>query len=277
MRQIQLKREGKVITTFDFYDLLLRGDKSKDARLLPGDVIFIPAVGPQVALTGSVRKPAIYELSPEAGANSGGQPFNTVQQLIDDAGGLSTIAAGSRMSIDRIDEHRDRQTVEVALDPAGLATVLRDGDVVRVLSIVPAFQKTVTLRGNLANPGRFPWHEGMKLSDLIPDRPSLITRNYWWRRAQLGLPAPEFEPLSGRGTLYQPTVPGYLPKQLPPPPLFAPQPIGIHHLWRQHSFRPSPPSTANQRTNVQLPYSPDLVPGWQNQPTDNGQPTPAQL
>ncbi len=266
MRQIQLKREGKVITTFDFYDLLLRGDKSKDARLLPGDVIFIPAVGPQVALTGSVRKPAIYELSPGTGTNSGGQPFNTVQQLIDDAGGLSTIAAGSRMSIDRIDEHRDRETVEVALDPAGLATVLRDGDVVRVLSIVPGFQKTVTLRGNLANPGRFAWHEGMKLSDLIPDRPSLITRNYWWRRAQLGMPGPEFEPLSGRGTLYQPTAPGYLPKQLPPPPLFVPNQSGSTQYGGTNPQNQSAVGGSSQRSNVQLPYSPDMVPGWQDQP-----------
>ncbi len=249
MRQIQLNREGKVVTTFDFYDLLLRGDKSKDARLLPGDVIFIPAVGPQVALTGSVRKPAIYELTPANGLSSSAQPFNTVQQLIDDAGGLSTIASGSRMSIERIDEHRDRETVEVALDAAGLTTVLRDGDVVRILSIVPSFQKTVTLRGNLANPGRFTWHEGMKLSDLIPDRPSLITRNYWWRRAQLGLPGPEFQPLSGRGTLYQPTAPGYLPKQM--------QPLSAEN-------------GANLRTNIP-PYSPDIIPGWQSRPADSGQ------
>jgi protein involved in polysaccharide export with SLBB domain len=269
MRNIQLKREGKVVTTFDFYDLLLRGDKSKDARLLPGDVIFIPAVGPQVALTGSVRKPAIYELNPGPGANSSGQPFNTMQQLIDDAGGLSTIAANSRMSIERIDEHRDRETVEVALDTAGLATVLRDGDVIRVLSIVPAFQKTVTLRGNLANPGRFSWHEGMKLSDLIPDRPSLITRNYWWRRAQLGLPGAEFEPLTGRGTLYQPTNPGYLPKQRPPS-FYPYQPAfnayGGTYPQNQSSLG------VNQRSNGQLPYSPDMVQGWQDQPTDNGQP-----
>jgi protein involved in polysaccharide export with SLBB domain len=268
MRQIQLKRDGKVVTTFDFYDLLLRGDKSKDARLLPGDVIYIPAVGPQVALTGSVRKPAIYELSPTQGANSGAQPVNTVQHLIDDAGGLSTIAAGSRMSIDRIDEHRDREAVEVALDASGLSTVLRDGDVVRVLSIVPAFQKTVTLRGNLANPGRFAWHEGMKLSDLVPDRPSLITRNYWWRRAQLGLPGPEFEPLSGRGTLYQPTAPGYLPRQgspagnQPGSTIYGAPLPGIY----------GPGSSAlgvNQRANI---YSPDIVPGWQDQPNYNGQP-----
>ncbi len=248
MRGIQLKREGKVITTLDLYDLLVRGDKSKDARLLPGDVIFIPAVGPQVALTGSVRNQAIYELGRggSSGASLGGDVSNTVQQLIDAAGGLSTTASSSRMSIERIDDHRDRQTLEVALDPAGLATALRDGDVVRVLSIIPAFQKTVTLRGNLANPGRFAWHEGMKLSELIPDRPSLITRNYWWRRAQLGLPGPEFQPLDGRGPLYQPTSPGYLPRQVTPP-------------------SGSTQGSANQ------PAGQDMTSGGQSQPSGDGQ------
>ena len=213
MRGIQLKREGKVVTTFDFYDLLIRGDKSKDARLLPGDVIFIPAPGPEVALLGAVRQPAIYELAAQDINAAGGEEtpgeaaVNTIQRLFKDAGGLSSVAAGSRLSIERIDEHRDRETVEVALDQAGLATLLHDGDVLRVLSIVPGFQKTVTLRGNLANPGRFEWHEGMKVSDLVPDRPSLITRNYWWRRARLGLPGPEFQPLEGLGTLYQPIGP----------------------------------------------------------------------
>jgi protein involved in polysaccharide export with SLBB domain len=52
----------------------------------------------------------------------------------------------------------------------------------------------VTLRGNVANPGRFSWHDGMHLSDLIPDRDSLLSRDYWWKRSHLGLPAPEFEP-----------------------------------------------------------------------------------
>ncbi|AXC10916.1 Capsular polysaccharide export system protein KpsC [Acidisarcina polymorpha] len=206
MRDIQLKREGKVISDFDLYDLLIRGDKSQDARLLPGDVIYIPAAGPQVALMGSVRKPAIYELRGGAGAT-------TIQQLIDSAGGLSAIASGSRISVERIENHQNRFAMEVALDATGLATPLQDGDVLRVISIVPGFGKTVTLRGNLANPGRFAWHEGMKLSDLIPDRASLITRNYWWHRVQLGLPGFEFQPLEGRGALYQPSHPGYLPKQ----------------------------------------------------------------
>jgi len=50
MRDIQLRRGGKVIVHFDMYDLLIHGDKSKDIRLQPEDVIFIPPVGPLAAI-----------------------------------------------------------------------------------------------------------------------------------------------------------------------------------------------------------------------------------
>ncbi len=199
MRKIQLKRGGKVISDFDLYDLLLRGDKSQDPQLLPGDVIFIPPVGPQVAMAGAVRNPAIYELRGET----------TLEQVIELAGGLSSVASDARVSLERIEEHRFREAMQVTMDAAGKATRVRDGDVLRVFSITPRFEKTVTLRGNLANPGRFAWHEGIKLSDIIPDRESLLTNNYWRNRNQLGLPDRMFfEPLPVRR-----------PMQTFPPPL----------------------------------------------------------
>ncbi len=181
LRHVQLRRGNAVITDFDLYSLLINGDKSKDVKLESGDVIFIPPVGAQAAVAGSVRNPAIYELV--AGESLG--------SLLANAGGVSTVASGARVSIERIDEHRDRQAMEVAYDVTGLATTVADGDLIRVFSILPKYQKTVILRGNTANPGRFGWHPGMHVSDLIPDKDSLITRNYWWRRARLGLPAPE--------------------------------------------------------------------------------------
>jgi protein involved in polysaccharide export with SLBB domain len=181
MRHIQLRRGSAVVTEFDLYDLLIHGDKSKDVKLQSGDVIFIPTVGPQAAVTGSVRNPAIYELRPE----------ESLAGLLADAGGVTSVASEARVSIERIDDHRERHAMEVAYDPGGLATPLADGDLVRVYSIVPLYRKTVILRGNTANPGRFAWHAGMHISDLIPDKESLITRNYWWKRAQLGLPGPE--------------------------------------------------------------------------------------
>jgi protein involved in polysaccharide export with SLBB domain len=194
LRAIELRRGGAVVTRFDLYDLLIRGDKTKDAKLLGGDVIYIPPVGPQAAVYGSVRSPAIYELLPD-------EPLSAV---LADAGGVSAVASEARVSIERIDEHRDRHAMEAAYDAAGLSMPLADGDTVRVYSIVPRYEKTVTLRGNIANPGRFAWHQGMRISELIPDKDSLLTRNYWWRRAQLGLPAPEFEPIPGLSSLRQP-------------------------------------------------------------------------
>ena len=65
LRNIQLKRDGRLITTLDLYDLLLRGDNSGDQQLLPGDVIFIPPIGDTVSVYGAVRRPAIYELKDE--------------------------------------------------------------------------------------------------------------------------------------------------------------------------------------------------------------------
>lgn len=197
MRNIYLKRNGKVVADFDLYDLLVNGDKSKDAQLQSGDVIYIPPAGPQVALTGSVRHPAIYEL------RSG----DTIAQLLKYAGGPSTTASNSRISIERIQDHQDRAAMEVAFDAQGLATPLQQGDIVRVLAILPRYQKTVTLRGYVANPGRFAWHPGMRLSEIIPDRASLLSRDYWWRRAEMGLSAPAFEPVPSQKAEKQPSNP----------------------------------------------------------------------
>jgi protein involved in polysaccharide export with SLBB domain len=184
LRDIELRRNGQTITHFDLYDLLIFGDMSKDASLLSGDVIYIPPVGPQVAIAGNVRIPAVFELK---GAT-------TVEQALRFAGGLSATASTLRASLERLDDHKDRTVLDISLEGDGLKTDLRPADVLRVLPISPGFQNTVTLRGNVAETGRFSWHPGMKLSDIIPDSKSLITRDYWERRNQLGVPGPEFKP-----------------------------------------------------------------------------------
>jgi len=224
MRHLQLKRDGTLIADFDLYALLKHGDKSKDVKLLPGDIVFIPAVGPQVAVTGSVRAPAIYELRND----------ETIDDVLTDAGGASSVASESRISIERTQQHRERQAMEFAFDASGLATRLADGDIVHVFSIAASYRETVTLRGNTTNPGRFAWHSGMHLSDLIPDRDSLITRNYWWKRVQLGLAAPEFEPLQKMPNLRQPSTPIDLPRGVTPD-LTGDQPLGNQSQTRDQT------------------------------------------
>jgi protein involved in polysaccharide export with SLBB domain len=237
-RHIILRRAGAEVTDFDLYSLLVHGDKSKDVPLQNGDVIFIPPVGAQVAITGSVREPALYEL------RSG----DSMGDMLANAGGASVVAAEARISVERIDEHRARYAMEVAWDKAGLATPLADGDLIRVFSIVPMYQKTVTLRGNTANQGRFAWHPGMRVSELIPDKDSLLTRNYWWKRAQLGLPTPEFEPLQKFPNLRQPTSPMELPRRR----LVEPS--------TNNSETPTAPGAAatDEQTRMQTDQNPDL-------------------
>ena len=176
LRDIQVRRDGQRITDFDFYDLLIKGDKSKDVRLQPGDVLFIPAVGPLAAISGSVHNPAIYELK----GNS------TLTDLMEIAGGMSSLADTGRITIERLADHQARRTLEFPYDEQSRALPLQDGDIVRVFSLVPSFQDTVTLRGNVANPGRYPWKQGMRIRDLIPSPEALLTRRYWLDRAAIG-------------------------------------------------------------------------------------------
>jgi protein involved in polysaccharide export with SLBB domain len=169
MRHIQVKREERVITDFDLYDLLLRGDKSKDVALLPGDVIYFAPVGPLAALFGSVNAPAIYELKENT----------SLGEAIQYAGGLTPTAESGRAIVERINEHRERAAAEIPLDQQGLTQPLKDGDIVRFVPISPKFDNAVTLRGNVALPGRYPWHQAMRIRDLIPNKEALIVRSYW--------------------------------------------------------------------------------------------------
>jgi protein involved in polysaccharide export with SLBB domain len=188
MRRIELKRRGQVVTTFDMYDLLVRGDKSKDALLLSGDVIYVPPAGPLVAVAGSVNTPAIFEL----------QDRDTLGAVIDYAGGFTTTAAGDRAFLERIDQRKVRRADEVVLTPESLKRELHDGDLIRFLPISVKFENAVTLRGNVAVPGRYPWRQGMRVHDLIPTRDALITEEYWKRQNRLAISPTRqtFEPLS---------------------------------------------------------------------------------
>jgi protein involved in polysaccharide export with SLBB domain len=189
LRHIELRRGATLVTDFDLYDLLLRGDKSKDVPLQSGDVIYFPPAGPRVAVVGSVQAPAIYELRDK----------ESIAQALALAGGVSSVADHSSLEIERTESqpggNNSRIAMDVAMDSVGLALPLDNGDLIRVRERPPSFAKTVTLRGNVAEPGRFGWRAGMRIRDLIPDQQALLTHDYWLRREQLGLPVADFQPL----------------------------------------------------------------------------------
>jgi protein involved in polysaccharide export with SLBB domain len=158
LRQIELKRDGQTISTLDLYDLLLRGDTSADERLLPGDVIFAPPVGNTVAIGGSVRRPAIYELTEE----------RTVDQLVELAGGFRPNADRSALKLERIVPGRGVTVHDLDLTgQLGESETLQDGDVVWVLPNLDQIEGAVRLSGNVFQPGLYQWVEGMTLTDLI--------------------------------------------------------------------------------------------------------------
>ncbi|MEO6802233.1 MAG: SLBB domain-containing protein [Granulicella sp.] len=184
MRNIQVKRGNQTVANFDFYDLLLKGDKSKDVPLMSGDVIYIPPVGPVVALAGAIDVPALYEV----------EPTSTVKDVFALADGLSTLAQDRAIHVERIVHHDSRSILDIKLDAEGMATPVRDGDIIEVSPIVDRFKNSVTLRGNVADPRRFAWFPGMRIKDLIPDKDALLTRDYWQQRNLLGLPVLDSTP-----------------------------------------------------------------------------------
>jgi len=170
MRRVQVKRGGRVVSELDLYAFIAKGDKSADVKLQDGDTIYIPAAKGFVALIGKVNSPSIYELRGDG---------DTVESMLDFAGGLPIVADPRRAFLERVDPRKTqpRSVEQFALTSAGLKKVLKNGDVLNITSITPEFSNAVVLRGNVDQAVRAPFHPGMRISDLIPSRDYLITRS----------------------------------------------------------------------------------------------------
>ncbi|MEZ5498959.1 MAG: SLBB domain-containing protein [Steroidobacteraceae bacterium] len=159
MRDIQLKRQGAIVRRLDLYDLLLRGDTANDAKLLPGDAIFIPPVGATVALDGEVKRPAIYELKGQT----------ALADVIALAGGFTVDADATHVSLTRVDAERRRVVMDVDLTTAAARnTTASNGDILRVNRLRPQIDEGVVTRGHLHRPGVHAWRPDLRISDVIP-------------------------------------------------------------------------------------------------------------
>ncbi len=164
-RNIQVKRGGRVVATFDLYDYLLKGDQSNDPRLQNGDVVFVGPHTGRVRVIGEVMRPATYEV----GRNG------TLAEIVRAAGGLKPTAARSRIQIERLTPARDRTqpgSDRAVLDVSAAAgdvpaLGLVDGDVVRVLKVAERVRGRVVVRGNVYTPGTIAVAPGMRLSEAI--------------------------------------------------------------------------------------------------------------
>lgn len=179
MRNVTLRRAGKVLAELDMYSFLVLGDKSRDVQLAHGDVVVFQAAGPQVALTGAVDTMAIYELA---------RPQERMKDVLRYAGNLPILANPFNARLERIDPARPRSArliESIRLDEEGMNQPLRDGDVLTVQPISPAFSNAVTLKGYVAEALRHPYKPGMRVLDLIPDTQALISFDFYRRRNAL--------------------------------------------------------------------------------------------
>ena len=165
LRNIQLKRNGEVISTFDFYDLLLKGDTSADARLKPGDVVFVPPITKTVGIAGEVRRPAIYELNED----------ENLDDLIEFAGSFNPKADFSSGTIERIDyQNGGYELIELELDENKNNFDIEDGDFLKVYSITDSMNGAILLSGHAEQPGFYPWQKGMLLREVISSYQDLL-------------------------------------------------------------------------------------------------------
>lgn len=171
MRNIQLRRKDKVIQTFDLYDLLLKGDKSKDVILSAGDIVFVPVIGPYVGVAGNVKRPALYELKNDF----------SLESLFDLAGGIIPTGYTQQIQVERTVKNEKKIVIDI--DDKNFAraksTLVQDADIVKVFSIVDRDVNAVFLSGNVKKGGKYALTPGMRIRDILKSEQELLPETHF--------------------------------------------------------------------------------------------------
>jgi len=165
LRDIQIRRDGKLVQRVDLYDFFLRGDKAVDIRLQPGDTILVPVIGKVAGIAGNVRRPGIYELKGE----------KTLKDLLVLADGINATGYLQRVQIARVQAHDKKVVTDVNLDPKEGKTTeeltaaipVKEMDVVQVFPIDNTLRGYTRLEGYVLRPGDYALTPGMHLSALL--------------------------------------------------------------------------------------------------------------
>ncbi|MCS0436371.1 SLBB domain-containing protein [Vibrio diabolicus] len=158
LRDIQLKRDGKIIRKLDMYDLLLKGDARNDVRLLPDDVVLIGSVNDTVSIEGEINRPAIYEV--KAG--------ETYQQLIQMAGGFTANAHVEQLEIKRYASHGAREALTLDFNKTqDRQSKVKNGDAIKILKKSEELTRYVQVEGDVRHPGYVEWRNGLRVADLF--------------------------------------------------------------------------------------------------------------
>lgn len=190
LRSLKHMRGRQELEQIDAYDLLLRGVTPDAQKLENGDTLMVPPLGPQVTITGMVRRPAIYELNGE----------KTLEDALELAGGILPAAALQHVEVQRLEAHQKRTMLSLDLSPdsptpAQLTTFqVQDGDQIHIFPIAPYNQDTIYLQGHVLKPGRYSYHDGMKLSDLVVSYKDILPEPAAHYGEIIRLNQPDFRP-----------------------------------------------------------------------------------
>ncbi|MEZ8706122.1 SLBB domain-containing protein [Vibrio alginolyticus] len=158
LRDIQLKRDGKIIRKLDMYDLLLKGDASNDVRLLPDDVVLIGSVNDTVSIEGEINRPAIYEV----------KQGETYQQLIQMAGGFTANAHVEQLEIKRYASHGAREALTLDFNKTqDRQSKVKNGDAIKILKKSEELTRYVQIEGDVRHPSYVEWRNGLRVADLF--------------------------------------------------------------------------------------------------------------
>jgi polysaccharide biosynthesis/export protein len=193
LRKIQHLRGKQLLEEIDAYDLLLRGVNPDAQRLQNGDSLLVPSLGPEVIVTGMVRRPAIYELNSES----------SLEDVLELSGGILPAATLKHIEVQRLVAHEKRTmlSLEFPADESPEAAAkqlvefkIQAGDEVHIFPIAPYNESTIYLQGHVLRPGKYSYHEGMTLTDLISSYKDLLPEPAGKYAEIIRLNPPDFRP-----------------------------------------------------------------------------------
>ncbi len=193
LRHLRLYRGKQLLQEIDAYDLLLHGVHGDLARINSGDTVQVPPIGAQVTLQGMVMRPAIYELKDET----------SLAQALELAGGVLPSGTYRHIEVERVVAHQSHTMLQLDIPESNDAQAVnhaladfqvQDGDNVRISPILPYAEKTVYLDGHVFHPGKYAYHTGMKVTDLIHSYNDLLPEPYRRHAEIIRLVAPDYTP-----------------------------------------------------------------------------------
>ncbi len=143
LRNIQVFRNGRLVTVVDLYEYILNGRLAGNISLQDNDVIQVPTYECLVGITGNVKRPMFYEM----------RKTESVATLLKYAGGFTGDANKKSVRLVRQSGERYQVYNVEEFDMANFN--LEDGDAVTVDGMINRFENMVEVKGAVFRPGQF--------------------------------------------------------------------------------------------------------------------------